>query len=174
MRLNGHFSHFTARISLSPVTYCSISFFHKTIFPHESLYIHLSKYMFTRHCLQKGLVRLPLSLRACVPYIMFADDAATPPCIHTSRLRFFYFLFFCLSVCSGNRFNCGGIFTKQKQAVVAAVRETGRALGKQPEFALKVLVFFVLFFYCTACAQRLVCKQRAILVETRFLNHHNP
>lgn len=128
--------------------------------------------MFTRQCLQKGLVCLPLSLSACVPYITFVDDAATPPCIHTSWLGFFFFVL-PLGLLR-DRFNCSRIFTKQKQAVVAAVRQTGRALGKQPEFALKC--FFLCFFYCTACTQdsKCVCKQRAILVEMRFLNHHNP
>lgn len=93
-----------------------------------------------RQCLQKGLVCLPLSLSACVPYITFVDDAATPPCIHTSWLGLFFF-FLPLGLLR-DRFNCSRIFTKQKQAVVAAVRQTGRALGKQPEFALKCFFFF--------------------------------
>lgn len=41
-----------------------------------------------------------------------------------------------------DRFNCSRIFTKQKQAVVAAVQETGRALGKQTEFVLKVFLLY--------------------------------
>lgn len=94
-------------------------------FPHECLYIyiHHAKYVFISWVFAERLVYLPLSLTFCVLCILFVDNSATPPCIHTSQRTFLP-----LSLLLG-RFNCSSIFTKAKQAIQATVPKQPKHLG---------------------------------------------